>query len=131
MLPLVRLIEKAAALFHTIHTSSNPQMPKWMKCMHAAVESSLVPRLVRLFLVKAVLHVERRHAESEAAEQQQVQSPGVSQVSSHSCRLRQPSMLVCTPARDGTDCMLQSAASELLMSFHVVVQLCLVHRALC
>lgn len=108
MLPLVRLIEKAAALFHTTHTSSNTQMPKWMKCMHAAVESSQVPRLVRLFLVKAVLHVERRHAESEAAGQQQVQSPGLSQVPSHWSQVRQPCMLVCTPACDGTGCLLQT-----------------------
>jgi len=38
------------------------------------VESSQVPKIVRLFLVKAVLHVERRHAEREAARQQQAQS---------------------------------------------------------
>lgn len=38
-------------------------MPEWMKRMHAAVESSQAGRAVRLFLVKVVVHVERRHAE--------------------------------------------------------------------
>ncbi len=81
MLPLVHLIEKAAVLFQASHSSTDAQMPEWMKRMHTAVESSQAPRNVRLFLVKAVLHVERRHAEREATVQQHAQSPGWSQVS--------------------------------------------------
>lgn len=42
---------------------SGSGMPEWMKRMHAAVESSQVSKAVRLFLVKVVVHVERRHAE--------------------------------------------------------------------
>ena len=78
MLPLVQLLEKAAALFQSTHTSSSAsQMPEWMKRMHTAVESSQVPKAVRVFLVKAVLHVERRHADRQAAVQQQAApSPG-------------------------------------------------------
>ncbi|KAL3135934.1 hypothetical protein ABBQ32_006979 [Trebouxia sp. C0010 RCD-2024] len=65
MLPLIHLVEKAAALFSASHTGggSASGMPEWMKRMHAAVESSQVTRAVRLFLVKVVVHVERRHAE--------------------------------------------------------------------
>ena len=82
MLPLVQLLEKAAALFQSAHTiSSTAPMPEWMRRMHTAVESSSVPKTVRLFLVKAVLHVERRHADRQAAvQQQQATSPGSSQV---------------------------------------------------
>ncbi len=72
MLPLVHLIERAAALFSPFH--NNTQMLDWMARMHVGVESSQVPKIVRLFLVKAVLHVERRHAEREAATQQQPRS---------------------------------------------------------
>ena len=73
MLPLVHLIERAAALFPPSH--NNAQMLDWMARMHVGVESSQVPKIVRLFLVKALLHVERRHSEREAATQQQAQSP--------------------------------------------------------
>ena len=83
MLPLVHLVEKAAALFQASHSSSAVQMPEWMKRMHTAVESSQAARVVRLFLVKVVLHVERRHAEREAAAQQQAASPALSQVQTH------------------------------------------------
>ena len=72
MLPLVHLIERAAALFPP--SPNNAQMLDWMIRMHVGVESSQVPKIVRLFLVKAVLHVERRHSEREAATQQQAQS---------------------------------------------------------
>ena len=50
-------------------------MPEWMKRMHTAVESSQVGKAVRLFLVKVVVHVERRHAERGAAGQQGGNSP--------------------------------------------------------
>ena len=81
MLPLVHLVEKAAALFQASHSSSTAQMPEWMKRMHAAVDSSQAPQYVRLFLVKAVLHVERRHSDrAAAAQQQQTGSPGLPQV---------------------------------------------------
>lgn len=72
MLPLVHLIERAAALFPP--SNNIAQMPDWMARMHVGVGSSQVPKIVRLFLVKAVLHVERRHSEREAATQQQAQS---------------------------------------------------------
>lgn len=72
MLPLVHFIERAAALFPPSH--NNAQMLDWMARMHVGVDSSQVPKIVRLFLVKAVLHVERRHSERESARQQQAQS---------------------------------------------------------
>lgn len=50
-------------------------MPEWMKRMHAAVEGGQVGRAVRLFLVKLVVHVERRHAERGAAGQHAANSP--------------------------------------------------------
>ena len=65
MLPLIHLIEKAAALFQSSHTQSGGAMPEWMKRMHDAVAGGEVPRYARLFLVKVVLHVDRRHAERQ------------------------------------------------------------------
>ena len=58
------------------HTGGGSAMPEWMKRMHAVVEASQARRAVRLFLVKVVVHVERRHAEREAAGQQAANSPG-------------------------------------------------------
>lgn len=69
MLPLVHLIEKAAALFEASHAHPGGMMPEWMKRMHDAVGSGEVPSYARLFLVKVVLHVDRRHAERQNPEE--------------------------------------------------------------
>lgn len=69
MLPLIHLVEKAAALFQASHKQPGGAMPEWMKRMHDAVASGDVPKYGRLFLVKVVLHVDRRHAERQDAEQ--------------------------------------------------------------
>ena len=77
MLPLIQLIEKLAAK----QPGSPGSMPSWMEHLHRAVASAAgissvdqdpMPRLVRLFLVKAVVHVDRRHTERQQAEAQQV-----------------------------------------------------------
>lgn len=49
-------------------------MPAWMSLLHGSVASQDTPQYARLFLVKAVLHVEARHAARMAAagEQEQV-----------------------------------------------------------
>jgi hypothetical protein len=36
-------------------------MPAWMALLHGAVSDASVPHYVRLFLTKAVLHVDKRH----------------------------------------------------------------------
>ena len=36
-------------------------MPAWMALLHGAVSDTSVPHYVRLFLTKAVLHVDKRH----------------------------------------------------------------------
>ncbi len=77
MLPLVQLIEKLAAK----QPGKPGSMPSWMEHLHRTVASAgvgsgadqeAVPRVVRLFLVKAVVHVDRRHVERQQAEAQQV-----------------------------------------------------------
>ena len=75
MLPLIQLIEKLAAK----QPGSPGSMPSWMEHLHRTVaavvndvDQNAVPRIVRLFLVKAVVHVDRRHAERQQAEAQQV-----------------------------------------------------------
>lgn len=47
-------------------------MPAWMVLLHASVASRVTPQYARLFLVKAVLHVEARHTAHAAAEQIEV-----------------------------------------------------------
>ena len=47
-------------------------MPAWMALLHASVTSKETPQYPRLFLVKAVLHVEARHTARAAAEQSEV-----------------------------------------------------------
>lgn len=45
-------------------------MPAWMALLHSAVSNPSVPPYIRLFLTKAVLHVDKRHvarAEAEAS----------------------------------------------------------------
>ena len=77
MLPLIQLIEKLAAK----QLGTPGSMPSWMEHLHRTmasaagvngVDQQAVPRLVRLFLVKAVVHVDRRHVERQQAEAQQV-----------------------------------------------------------
>ena len=82
MLPLIHLVEKAARLFQASHAQHGAAMPEWMQRMHDAVCNGAVPRCARLFLVKAVLHVDRRHADRQTAAQQQATatSPGSTQV---------------------------------------------------
>lgn len=36
-------------------------MPAWMALLHSAVSDTSVPQYIRLFLTKAVLHVDKRH----------------------------------------------------------------------
>ena len=43
-------------------------MPAWMSLLHAAVQDPTVPPYVRLFLLKAVLHVDKRHVARQEAE---------------------------------------------------------------
>ena len=43
-------------------------MPAWMASLHAALSLEATPLYARLFLVKAVLHVDRRHSDRKAAE---------------------------------------------------------------
>lgn len=48
-------------------------MPAWMSLLHGSMASQDTPQYARLFLVKAVLHVEARHtARMAAAGEQQV-----------------------------------------------------------
>ena len=77
MLPLIQLIEKLAAK----QPGTPGNMSSWMEHLHRTmasgagvdgVDQQAVPRLVRLFLVKAVVHVDRRHAERQQTEAQQV-----------------------------------------------------------
>ena len=42
-------------------------MPSWMSLLHGSVASQDTPQYARLFLVKAVLHVEARHTARLAA----------------------------------------------------------------
>ena len=51
-------------------------MPAWMALLHASVASRETPQYARLFLVKAVLHVEARHIARAAAEQSEVGAHG-------------------------------------------------------
>ena len=52
-------------------------MPAWMSLLHASMASRDTPQYARLFLVKAVLHVEARHTARMAAAggQEQVTHP--------------------------------------------------------
>jgi hypothetical protein len=64
MLPTVQLVERAASKFQHPHNNTNPGvMPEWMRLMHGTMSNSEVPRGVMLFLIKVVLHVDRRHNE--------------------------------------------------------------------
>lgn len=49
-------------------------MPAWMSLLHGCMASQDTPQYARLFLMKAVLHVEARHTARMAAagEQEQV-----------------------------------------------------------
>ena len=67
-------------LLQASHSSSSAVMPEWMKRMHTAVECNQVSKPVRLFLVKVVLHVERRHAERASVGQQAGNSPASPQL---------------------------------------------------
>ncbi|KAK9826371.1 hypothetical protein WJX81_003941, partial [Elliptochloris bilobata] len=84
MLPLVRFIEKAASLPAGVKAE---RMPEWMAHLHRAVQSPEVPRYARLFLIKALLHVDRRHLDRVSAEQALAErsgNPGVSGALPHS-----------------------------------------------
>ena len=52
-------------------------MPAWMSLLLGSVASPATPQCARLFLVKAVLHVEARYTArmAAAAEQEQVEQP--------------------------------------------------------
>ena len=43
-------------------------MPAWMASLHAALCAEATPLYARLFLVKVVLHVDRRHTDRAATE---------------------------------------------------------------
>lgn len=43
-------------------------MPAWMALLHGAVSDASVPHYVRLFLTKAVLHVDKRHVARTGAD---------------------------------------------------------------
>ena len=45
-------------------------MPAWMTLLHGSIASDATPLYARLFLVKAVLHVEARHTARMAAAQE-------------------------------------------------------------
>ncbi len=51
-------------------------MLAWMTLLHSAVSDTSVPHYIRLFLTKAVLHVDKRHvARTEADPALQARSP--------------------------------------------------------
>ena len=70
------LVSDLNVVLQASHTGGSSGMPEWMKRMNVVVEASGARKAVRLFLVKVVVHVERRHAEREAAGQQATNSPG-------------------------------------------------------
>ncbi len=43
-------------------------MPAWMALLHSAVSDTSVPHYVRLYLTKAVLHVDNRHVARTATD---------------------------------------------------------------
>ena len=61
-------------LSHDTWVAGTGSMPAWMSLLHGSMASSDAPLYARLFLVKAVLHVEARHTARMAAtgEQDQV-----------------------------------------------------------
>ncbi|KAF8072467.1 hypothetical protein HT031_000126 [Scenedesmus sp. PABB004] len=63
MLPLVRLIERALALPSDVPGG----MPRWMALLAQALGDTAAPRAVRVFLAKAVLHVEPMDVDGAAA----------------------------------------------------------------
>eukprot|EP00884_Botryococcus_braunii_P014588 jgi/Botrbrau1/2312/Bobra.39_1s0001.1 len=60
MLPLVRLVERAADVEPP--PAQGGEMPGWMRRLHDAVSSEDVPNYVRQFLVRMILHVDKRAA---------------------------------------------------------------------
>lgn len=61
----------ACKIHHTLLAGTDT-MPAWMSLLHGSVASKDTPQYARLFLVKAVLHVEARHtARADAASQQE------------------------------------------------------------
>ena len=48
-------------------------MPAWMSLLHESIASHASPLYARLFLVKAVLHVEARHTARIAAAAEQTE----------------------------------------------------------
>ena len=44
------------------------EMPDWMQTLHSIAGSAKTPAYLRLFLIKLVIHVDRRHADHAASQ---------------------------------------------------------------
>ncbi|KAK9796984.1 hypothetical protein WJX73_006710 [Symbiochloris irregularis] len=61
MLPLVRLVERAATLLD----ESATDMPAWMGLLHGLLADEQAPAASRLFVARLVMQVDRRHLEQD------------------------------------------------------------------
>ncbi|KAK9839902.1 hypothetical protein WJX74_000152 [Apatococcus lobatus] len=71
MLAAAQLVERAATLFEG---GDGDTMPSWMQSLHLLAGSAETPAYLRLFLIKLVIHVDRRHVD-RAASQPEVMLP--------------------------------------------------------
>ncbi|KAK9867398.1 hypothetical protein WJX84_001490 [Apatococcus fuscideae] len=65
MLAVVQLVERAAELFEG---GGGNEMPTWMQGLHTILGNAETPHYLRLFLIKVIIHVDRRHADRAASQ---------------------------------------------------------------
>lgn len=69
--PQVQLIERVSQL-----PSPPGSLPSWLQCLTRSLESPTTPRYARIFLVKAILHVELRSEAKAGSSSQGSQTQG-------------------------------------------------------